>query len=238
MQEQELLDFIIREQDWEQLIYNIVTIENLDPWNIDLVKLTDSFISYLRKIEELDFRIPAKVVLVAAILLKLKVDYLSPFEDKMLEFLEKEPMDEEIESIDFEALKEYLSKFKIPIKRKGIRKVTLDELMSALKKAIAVEQRREAKKRILKKKLSEEIQITEEDIEERINTILKEITTLLKRLKQNQIPFSKLVEEWNRECIIDHLIPVLHLDYRGNINCKQEAFFKEIFISKTTQKQI
>jgi segregation and condensation protein A len=230
MNEQELLNTIIKEQDWEELIYNIVTIENLDPWDIDLVKLTKSFLAYLKKIEELDFRIPAKVVLVAAILLKLKIEYIGLFREEVPEIISEEV--EELSGIDFEALDEYLNKFHIPVKRKGTRKITLDELVDALKKALAVEERRIKRKGIITKRIREEIEVSEEDIETKIAKILNEIETLLKKLKKDKIRFSQIVEEWSRECIVDHFIPILHLNTRGEIDCEQKEMFKEIYISK------
>ena len=165
MNEEELLNLIIKEQDWEQLIYNIVTVENIDPMNVDLVKLATSFLEYVRKVEELDFRIPARVVLVAAILLKMKMDYLFPNGEKFTE-VEEGLSEVELSRIDFTALKEYLDKFKVPIVRRPVRKVTLEELVEALKKAIAVEERRVQRKIIVKRKLGKEVEVSQESIEE------------------------------------------------------------------------
>ena len=61
MEEQNLLEMIIKEQSWEELIYNIVSYEGLDPWDIDIIELTNSFLKYIEGMETLDFRIPAKV---------------------------------------------------------------------------------------------------------------------------------------------------------------------------------
>ncbi|HDJ96663.1 MAG TPA: hypothetical protein ENG45_01165 [Candidatus Aenigmarchaeota archaeon] len=230
MNEQELLNIIIKEQDWEQLIYNIVTIENLDPWDIDLVKLVDSFMKYLQKVEELDFRIPAKVILIAAVLLKMKIEYLEIFR-KEVPVVEEELISE-LERIDFSKLKKYMEEFKIPIIRRPARKITLDELVDALRKAIEVEERRRERRAIVRRRIAEEIKIEEESIEKRIERILKEIDKLMKKLKKREIPFSSIVEEWTRECIVEHFVPILHLDFRGDISCKQEELFKEIFIRK------
>ena len=48
MQEQSLLQMVIQKESWEELINHIVTFENMDPWNIDIVKLTDSFLQYIQ----------------------------------------------------------------------------------------------------------------------------------------------------------------------------------------------
>ena len=81
-QEENILQLIIEKENWEEVIYHIVSIENLNPWDVDLIKLTDSFLNFVQKIQELDFRIPAKIVFVAAVLLRLKADYLSLFEEE------------------------------------------------------------------------------------------------------------------------------------------------------------
>ena len=86
MKEESLLEMILKEESWEELIYNIVSYEGLDPWDVDIIKLADSFLKYIEGMKTLDFRIPAKVVLVAAILLKLKSDILSPMKIEGTEY--------------------------------------------------------------------------------------------------------------------------------------------------------
>ncbi|MEM7827586.1 MAG: segregation/condensation protein A, partial [Candidatus Aenigmatarchaeota archaeon] len=81
-QEENILKTIIEKESWEDVIYYIVSLEQLNPWDVNLVKLTDSFIKFIKNAEDLDFRIPAKVIFVAAILLRLKADYLSIFEEE------------------------------------------------------------------------------------------------------------------------------------------------------------
>ena len=44
----------------------------MDPWDIDVSLLTQKYIGMLRTLKEHDFRVSGKVVLAAAILLKLK----------------------------------------------------------------------------------------------------------------------------------------------------------------------
>ncbi|MCD6403400.1 MAG: segregation/condensation protein A [Candidatus Aenigmarchaeota archaeon] len=232
MEEQQLLDLIIRQQDWEQLIYNIVTVENIDPMNVDLVKLATSFMEYLKKVESLDFRIPARVVLVAAILLKMKMDYLFSTPTEGMGEEEMELNEEELSKIDFDSLKEYIEKFNLPVVRRPVRKVTLEELIDALKKAIAVEERRKERKIRVKKKLEKEVEITQESIDEKLNKLLAEIDLLIKKFKTKTIPFSKIVERWDRDNIIDRFIPVVYLDFQRKIDAKQEEFFKEIYLTK------
>jgi segregation and condensation protein A len=228
MEEQNLLEMIIKEESWEELIYNIVSYEGIDPWDVDIIKLADSFLKYIEDFKTLDFRIPAKVVLVAAILLKLKSDTLSPIKEEMEYFPESGLTVDE-----FNQIREELSKMSLkpPIERHVKRKVTLDELIDALNKAMKVEQKKEKVRRVLGKRIKAEIG-EEEDIEVRINSLMSEIDGLLFKLKSGKVEFSKIVEKWERDEIVRHFMPLLYLSSRGKVATEQEDFFKEIFISK------
>lgn len=231
MQEDNLLQMIIKQQSWEDLIYNIVTIENLDPWDVDLVKLTNSFLEYTRGMRILDFRIPAKVILVAAILLKLKSEILhpttkvKPIEYSFIDFGEPD---------EFEMIRQKISELKLEpgIRREIKRKVTLDELVNALRKAMKVEKKRETRKRRLGRRLRREIDLGEEDIEERISELMKSIDLLLLTIRSEKVEFSKIVEVWQRDEIVKHFLPLLHLSMRDRVDTEQEDFFKEIWIQK------
>ena len=75
-------------------------------------------------------------------------------------------------------------------------------------------------------------QITEEDITKKINHIMNEIDDLMQKLKTNRVKFSQIVEDWNRDQIVDHFVPLLHLEQDEKVVTEQEEFFKDIFISK------
>jgi segregation and condensation protein A len=232
MNEENLLQTIIKQESWDDLIVHIVTMENLDPWDVDLVKLTESFVKYIESLERLDFRIPAKVVLVAAILLKLKSEILNPLIKPIENGASFNSFNLEMD--DFDDIKQRLSQVELKpgVMRKVKRKVTLDELVDALKKAVKVHDRRKEKKTRLGRRLNREINVDEEDIEKRIMALLDDIDNFLVELDEGKVEFSKVVKEWNRDEIISHFMPLLHLATRGDITAEQEDFFKEIFISK------
>jgi len=222
-----LLKLIIEKQSWEDIIYHIVSYENLDPWDIDIVKLADSFMKYIRKLKMLDFRIPAKVILVAAILLKLKSDTLSPFKSEEVEYAS------EVSFNEYEELREKLSQIKLSpsIQRRVKRKVTLEELVDALKKAMKVKKKKERLRKLLDKRIAEEITI-EEDIESRIEKLLSKIDSLIAKLKSKKVGFRKLVDRWEREEIVRNFVPLLHLSSRGIVETEQKKLFDEIWILK------
>jgi segregation and condensation protein A len=226
--EQDLLKTVIQSESWEDVIYNIVSIEGLDPWDIDIVKLADSFLKYIESIKMLDFRIPAKIVFVAAVLLKLKTDSLFPQEK------EEEMILPQINEDELKIFKEKLEQIKLspPLERMPARAVTLDELIEALRKAMRVKERKEYRRHALGKKVANHIDVSEEDIEKRIERLLKEIEDLSKMLNKEKIEFSRLVDKWEREEIVKHFLPLLYLANRGDVTAEQEEFFKEILISK------
>jgi len=232
MEEQVLLERIIKQESWEDLIDHIVTMEGLDPWDVDLIKLTNSFLKYIEGMEMLDFRIPAKVVVVAAILLKLKTEIVWPTIRQQLTEYSFEDLQDDLTS--YEEIKQRLQQMTLepgPI-RIVKRKVTLDELLGALQKAVKIEERRETKKKKLGRRIGREIDLTEEDIEKRINTLMFEIDSFLVQLGSDKVEFSKLVKIWDRDQIVGTFLPILYLATRGKVSTEQEDFFKEIYISR------
>jgi len=227
-EEENILKTIIDKESWEEVIYYIVSLENINPWDVDLVKLTESFVRFIKSAEEIDFRIPAKVVFVAAILLRLKADYLSIFEEEEEEILKEQKPFAEL------GIDPNLVQLGYPMKRVPKRQVTLDELIVALKKALAVRERKTERTNIAREQLAD-IGMEEEDITKRTEAILKEVDELMIKLNQDKIEFSKIVGEWKKDKIINKFVPLLHLEHDQKVACEQEDYFKEIFISKKTE---
>ena len=234
VEEESLLKMVLEKENWEEILYQIVSLENIDPWNIDLVKLTEGFLRFIRSAEELDFRIPAKIVFVAAILLRLKSDYLSIFEERSAveEALGKEKVLPDL------GIDPNLIKLGVPIKRIPKRQVTLDELIVALKRALDVRERKVERVQRIRSRLRDELK-AEEDIVRRIEKVMDEIEERMKASGKigpdGKLNFRDIVEQWTREQIVGHLVPILHLEKSQKISTEQTEFFKEIFISKYQQ---
>ena len=223
-EEENILQLVLEKENWEEVIYHIVSIEKLDPWNIDLVKLTDSFLRYMKRIEELDFRVPARVVFVAAVLLRLKADYLSIFEEEetIEQIAQQQPVDLGIDP--------NLVQLGLPMRRIPKRQITLDELIVALRKAITVREKKVERRRIWRERLA--LQVTEEDITKRIEEMMHEIDELMNKMKSEKVGFSQIVKKWERKRIVEKFVPLLHLENDRKIETDQEDYFKEIWIKK------
>lgn len=213
MKQEEFLELLASEWSWEQIIYKLVEDENLNPWDLDLKALSDAFIRWMFRLKELDFKIPAKFVIIAAVLLKLKSQDLR---------IIKEP-----EPFDFEPFrpepdgktKAIIPPVQIPHKRIYRRPVMLEDLIKALRAALKTQKRRERRHPALR------IESKQPDISELIIQLLKK----LRKFDQKAL-FSELIQEWKRERILENFIPLIHLDFEGKVRCYQEKAFGDIHI--------
>src|SRR4030042_959669 len=115
-----------------------------------------------------------------------------------------------------------------PLKRIPLRNVTLNELITSLRKAYDVQERRTERKVRMKRTVEMAMPAPTEDITERINKLLNSINSALAEI--DNIEFSRLVKRWGRKEIVETLIPLLHLAQDGKINLMQDELFKEIMV--------
>ena len=139
-----------RELGWQEIIYDLINTEQLDPWDINLTILTDKYLLIAQELEEADFFVSSKVLFAAALLLRIKSEILLNKYIKSIDeilFGSKKKTSKPLERIELdEAIPELILRSPIP----RMKKVTLQELMEALNKAIGTENRR-IKKEILNK---------------------------------------------------------------------------------------
>jgi len=110
-----------------------------------------------------------------------------------------------------------------------LKNVSLEELLSALRKAYEVQERRTERKLRIRRAVDVVLPAGEvEDITERINSLLNQINSALSEVES--IEFSRLVKRWGRKEIVESLLPLLHLSQDGKINLIQEELFKEIMV--------
>lgn len=232
--EKMIMDYIVSDYSWEQVIYKVIAMEGMDPWDLDLIALSNFFMRYMQKLEELDFKIPAKYVIIVAVLLRMKSDYLRYVKDQIFKPEENDIMQEiegngealpgEIEKLD-------VAPISVPPKREPKRNIVVTELIDALKKVLSVQERRETKIRNAINK----IDINRDDINQRIKNLYTKITSLVEIMKGNEVKFSSLVEKWEREEIIGTFLPLVFLDHQGKVNCRQERIFDEIWIRRASK---
>ena len=233
-----LLEILLKEEEyaWQELLYELVRQEGMDPWDIDISILAQRFIELFKKAKELDFRIPGKVVLACAILLRMQSKQMLEKDIAMLDSLlsSTEPEYEEIgeSPIVVEAMtgeKPVLIP-RIPQPRK--RKISVYDLVKALEKALEVEQKRKLRQKRIsipvpqrKKKM---------EITELIKKVYRSIARLAKR--KEKVLFSELVPSREKQEVIYTYLPLLYLETDSKISLEQREAFKEIEISLLPSK--
>jgi len=217
---------------WRDIIFDLVNTGQLDPWDIDLSLLSQKYIEKIHEFEEANFFVSSKVLLAASLLLRLKSEillneYIRSIDDIL--FGKKEQA-KPIERIQIDENDLPILYPKTPLPR--MRRVSLQELMLALNKAVDTENRR-IKKEIVEKQMRREAEIvlpkaSRVNIRDRIRRIYSRILTIVKA-KKTKISYSELTGN-NKEEKIACFLPVLHLDNQQKIWLEQEKHFDEIYV--------
>ncbi|NOX71674.1 MAG: segregation/condensation protein A [Candidatus Micrarchaeota archaeon] len=231
-QEAKILEFIKSEYTWEQIIYDIIAWEGLDPWDIDICKLSDSFIKYMNEMKRFDFHIPSKFVIIAAMLLRMKSKYINYVTEEIekAQKMEEEMIEEEINNALLESEGEILqiASIEIPPKRKPTRKVVLPELVMALKRALNAHERKESRRKMLRNKIN----VKSDEIAQRIASLYEKINAILGRMNRDEMMFSELVIKWERDNVVNTFVPIVYLDNQKKIEAVQNDLFEDIIIKK------
>lgn len=225
-------DLLFGEQlSWQTIIYDLINTEQLDPWDLDLVVLTNSFLEKVKGLEETNFFVSSKVLLATSLLLRLKSEVLLNEYLPSLDAIffgkkeEKRYIQERIE-LD-EDIPGLIPRTPLP----RYRRISLQELMSALGKAINTENRR-IRRVVLSRQQEFETGLSlpkaHINLKERIGTIF----SLLKirfSSGHEKIAFSSFSGKSNTEKI-SNFVPLLHLDNQKRLWLSQDAHFEEIWV--------
>ena len=225
------------EVTWQSLLYELVKKEGMNPWDINISLLTRKYIDIIKTLKELDFRISGKVLLAAAILLKMKSNRLlnedlSEF-DRLLTHEEELIEELDLEEQQYKLWEKPILTPRMPQPRK--RKVSIFDLVNALEKALEVKQRR-----VLNSipPMSVKIPERKRDITEVIREVYLRIKSFFMIDSQKKLTFSQLVPSQKKEDKIFTFIPLLHLTNQRKVNLEQKEHFGEIEIMMNTEKEV
>ncbi len=223
-----------REIGWQEIIYDLINTEQLDPWDVNIIILTDKYLEIVGKLEETDFFVSSKVLLAASLLLRIKSEillnkYIKSIDDilfgrvneKTSRALERIELDEEIPDL--------IPRSPMP----RFKKVTLKELMESLNKAIITENRR-IKKEIIKKNALRESSISlpkrKISINDKIKEIFEKLTGHFNNSKEHKkITYTEFAGT-EKESRIENFPPLLHLENQKKVWLHQDRPFEEIHI--------
>ncbi len=239
-----LYQLIVENDDisWKAILLDLVNSEQMDPWDIDISLLTQRYIGRIKDLKETNLKVSGKVVLAAAILLKIKSkrlvgEDLNEFdrllassemsEQQFYDELEQELAQGEVAGMQDQSL-ELIPRLPQPRKRK----VSVYDLVRALEKAL------EVKKRRLFNSLHE-VHIVVPDKKMDITTAMaslygKLVGLFAKGIKK--LTFSSLVPTKNREDKVYTFIPLLHLTSEGKVELEQKEHLGEIEIKQPEAK--
>ncbi|MBN2102243.1 MAG: segregation/condensation protein A [Candidatus Aenigmarchaeota archaeon] len=236
--ENRILECITSDYTWEQIMYDIVAWEGMDPWNIDISVLSESFMKYMNSLSEFDFHVPSKYVIVAAMLLRMKSSYIKYVTDEVgrAQNREAEMIDEEIQHALEDSRGEILqiASIEVPPKRLPTRMIVLTDLVNSLKKALSAQERKEGRRSSLRKKIN----MKSDDIAQRIASLYEKITQLLGNMEKGEMHFSDLVTKWDKDSVVNTFLPVVYLDNQKKIEATQEEMFRDILIKKRTEEKV
>lgn len=230
---------LVEMPEWKAILLDLVKSEKMDPWDIDLVFLAQKYLERIRSMRENNLYVPANALLACAILLNMKADVLRQYfveeeeqqEDLVMDFAfleEPEPIPEPVDAVSDHAPGELPSV--LPPARITARRVTLDELLSAMERVMKAKKKAARRPEVNVDPLEdffedmeqEDVDVLIQETYERVlRTLDSEGITTLSRIVDGKDPLS----------IVRRFLPVLYLANEGKVNVWQEKPFEEIFIS-------
>lgn len=230
----QLYDMLLKDDEitWQTIIYDLIKTEQMDPWDIDISYLTNKYLEAVKSMKEMNMFISGKVILAAALMLRIKSTKLVAediaFFDELLFHNDSEELIDDVMAEESHRIKD-IPRLAIKTPQARKRKITVHDLMDALQKALEVNQRRTLR-RIEERRINVAIPKIKIDITALIKGLYDKIMDMFKT--EDVVTFSKLVPSDKKEDKIYTFIPMLHLDNQGKINIQQEQAFGEITIHK------
>ncbi|HIJ99387.1 TPA: segregation/condensation protein A [archaeon] len=216
------LDQILQsERAWEYVLLDIVRSENLDPWDIDISRLTAKYTERINQMKEFDLKVPARLLLAAAILLRMKSDRLVDSEEREA-YAELLRGDEEFlfgDDDEESGPSEEVPLLTLITKRKHLRKITLEDLIGKLEVSMRPKERKVKVEPFVL--VFDEVDITEQ---------IEELYTKIMESKKDKIPFDDLLPSKTREDMINTLMPLLHLANDSKVKLVQEKLFEDLYV--------
>ena len=196
----------------------------IDPWDIDIAKATEKFLQYIDSLEKRDLRIPARTLLYASILLRLKSDSM---EGQKVE--EPEPEVEEAGEEPEEEIEDQLPR--PPVRRHTKRPVTLDELISELKKAEMVGRRKAMRERWPSTEEKALDLSHDEGIEDRIKALGPILDDMF--MEKPTVTFQDInSKNGMTEDGVTNYVSLLFMAQRKQVWLEQEEIFGDLFVSR------
>ncbi|MBS3149969.1 segregation/condensation protein A [Candidatus Woesearchaeota archaeon] len=244
----QILDMLLKKDEitWQTILYELIKTEKINPWDIDVSLLSQKYLQTIRKLQETNFFISGKVILASAILLKIKSEKLvsediAGFDRLMFSNDELEEVEDFSNNDRIAELRRLTGSPRLTIRTPLARKkrVTLQDLVVALEKALEIDKRRTLR-RIELGRIPEDLHIPEKkiDISKIIKDVYDKIIGFFEIKKNKEVTFTELVSSNKREDKILTFVPLLHLANQSKISIDQNEHFGEITVTMYREPKI
>ena len=210
---------------WKVVLIDTLKSSDMDPWDIDVSKITTMFLDKINSMRTPDFRVPANAVLASSILVRFKSDVWELYpQDRFEDDLEDATGTDYV--IDGEHIPELGN-----ARRITQRRVTIKELIKAVEDVMNLEKRRaiRARERAIPPQLAMLAAENTIDFEVLADEVYDKVVA--KKDESNLVLFSTLVNGGTKKETVETLIPLLFLANQERIAMWQDKVFGEIFIS-------
>jgi segregation and condensation protein A len=213
----------------------------IDPWNIDILEVTDRFLGELDRRRQLDLRVSGRTLFYAATLLRLKSEFLvepeEAGEEDGFDLTEEPPEGFDIHE-PFGPIERLEREIRRRIERKNLRTrpVTLYELIRMLRTAEREEIRRRRTRTVTPEFIPEAEDVVsvahDEGYQETAGDVWERWEDICS--SREQVTLGELCQTLDRR-IADVYIPLLFLNLDRKLEISQETFFEEVFIRKVPE---
>ncbi len=222
------------------LLLHLIKQSNIDIYDIKIEEITNQYLDYIKKMEDLNLNIASSYLVMAAELIEMKASMLLPKPEIESDEYEEDPKEKLIQRlIEYQNYKDVISKFheleierqqyytkqasdisEYDIETKLNDDIELTDLLKAFEKFL---QKKEDMKPLNTKITTKEYSITKRS---------KEIKNIIKNKKQ--INFNDLFEIRTKSYIVVTFLSILVLAKNNEIKIVQENNFENILLCEVT----
>ncbi|MDD3419169.1 MAG: ScpA family protein [Candidatus Gastranaerophilales bacterium] len=234
-------------KDGIEILVNMAKRNELDPWNVNIVEVTDKYLHHLVELKQNNLRLTGRTLLFAAILLRLKSDILEGIDPLMLEEEAIAEFEEDYDDPDFEmeqlagraniiSIDEALER-RTSVKLNRKRVVTLKDLIKQLEFYEELERKRSLRNahERAKRRVRSYANLTADDIinlahDEYIEDSVKKLFGILERLFESneKVELSELQVLGMDK--ISTYIALLFLSADGRVDLVQDEFYSDLYV--------
>ena len=209
------------------LLLHLIKKSNIDIYDISLVEITNQYLDYINKMEELNLDIASEYLVLASELLQYKSSMLLPKKEETPDDYEEDFKSELIKKlVDYKKYKEVCETFKVLEENRSnfytktpsdiSLYVTVDDLIDAFKKFM---ERREFEKPLNTKITTKELSVSDRVVE---------IRNMLRNKKS--VNFMELFTRRDKSYVVVTFLSILEMAKDLEISIEQDNNFNDIII--------